>query len=98
MKRKSKILLFILSFVCLACLLCGCEVSNQQIAEQVPETDTSMYVVIEVTTVDDNNRIYTYYHKETKIMYMFWAGYRNGGLTMLVDENGNPLTWKGSIK
>lgn len=36
------------------------------------------------------------YHKETKVMYVVSAGpYNAGTFTLLVDNAGKPLLWKG---
>ena len=56
-------------------------------------------------TEDENNRrfrkVYSessnaiYVDSETNVMYFWHTGGYSGGLTVIVDENGQPLIWKG---
>ena len=56
-------------------------------------------------TEDENNgrfhKVYSdfsnaiYVDSETNVMYFWHAGYYSGGLTVMVNENGQPLIWKG---
>lgn len=34
---------------------------------------------------------------ETNVMYFWHYGGYSGGLTVMVDENGQPLIWEGSV-
>lgn len=36
-----------------------------------------------------------YVDSETNVMYFWHCGYFSGGLTVMVNENGQPLIWKG---
>lgn len=42
---------------------------------------------------DFSNVIYV--DSETNVMYFWHCGYFSGGLTVMVNENGQPLIWKG---
>lgn len=54
---------------------------------------------------DENNgrfrKVYTEYRNtiyvdsETNVMYFWHTGGYSGGLTVMVNENGQPLIWKG---
>lgn len=56
-------------------------------------------------TEDENNRrfrkVYSessntiYVDSETNVMYFWHTGGYSGGLTVMVNENGQPLIWKG---
>ena len=56
-------------------------------------------------TEDENNgrfrKVYSefsnsiYVDSETNVMYFWHHGVYSGGLTMMVNENGQPLIWKG---
>ena len=56
-------------------------------------------------TEDENNRrfrkVYSefsntiYVDSETNVMYFWHCGYSRGGLAVMVNENGQPLIWKG---
>lgn len=47
--------------------------------------------------VETNQYFTVVYHKETKVMYAVSSNYshNNGVVTLLVDENGKPLLYKG---
>lgn len=38
-----------------------------------------------------------YVDSETNVMYFWHSGGSSGGLTVMVNENGQPLTWKGEL-
>lgn len=38
-----------------------------------------------------------YVDSETNVMYFWHCGGYSGGLTVMVDENGKPLIWEGSV-
>lgn len=38
-----------------------------------------------------------YVDSETNVMYFWHSGGYSGGLTVMVDENGKPLIWEGSV-
>lgn len=38
-----------------------------------------------------------YVDSETNVMYFWHYGGYSGGLTVMVDENGKPLIWEGSV-
>lgn len=44
---------------------------------------------------DFTNSIYV--DSETNVMYFWHHGGYSGGLTVMVDENGKPLIWEGSV-
>ena len=44
---------------------------------------------------DFKNSIYV--DSETNVMYFWHSGGYSGGLTVMVDENGKPLIWEGSV-
>ena len=72
-------------------LLCGMLfASGCQKTERVePESDTSMFVVIEETMSWK-----VVYHRETKVMYAVSCGGNNGGdFTLLVDRFGKPMIY-----
>ena len=37
--------------------------------------------------------VYRYYDKETKVIYMFTRNGDSGGLTVMIDHNGDPLLY-----
>lgn len=37
-----------------------------------------------------------FYHEDTKVMYLFIKSGYGGGLTIMLDENGNPLIYEGN--
>ena len=90
MKKKIAILM---SSLMLAISLSGCGNSyiettyDPNAEEQVP----SMFVSVEMTEI-----WLIVYHKDTKVMYaVSKGGYNAGNFTLLVDENDNPMLYKG---
>ena len=53
------------------------------------------------TTSDRFVRVYSEYQNciyvdsETNVMYFWHSGGYNGGLSVMLDENGDPLLWEG---
>ena len=89
---KKKIAIFMSSLM-LVISLSGCGNSYVETAydpnaeEQVP----SMFVSVEMTGI-----WLIVYHKDTKVMYaVSKGGYNAGNFTLLVDENGDPMLYKG---
>lgn len=77
---KTTILIIILSIV-----MCVVLRSYKQYLDR-----DSPFVCVETTSI---NKIV--YHKETKVMYtVSTSRFSKGVFTMLVDEDGNPMTWK----
>ena len=36
-------------------------------------------------------------HKETRVMYIVNSIYNQGGISVMLDENGKPLLWQGEL-
>lgn len=89
MFENNKVLLkniaeILLVFILLL-LLTGCSIAGvETISDPKPQ---SMFVMIESSMGGT-----VYYHKDTKVMYI--QG-NNGNITVMVDEKGKPLLWKG---
>lgn len=87
MKKK---ILSILLFFALSVSLVGCTYSEMDATynEAAEELPPSMFVKVE-----EGMNYTVVYCKETKVMYAI--GYGAGVFTLLVDENGNPMIYKG---
>lgn len=72
----------------LAISLSGCSGGNYN-AEDEDENNKRFREVYS----DFSNTIYV--DSETNVMYFWHCGYFSGGLTVMVNENGQPLIWKG---
>ena len=70
----------------LAISLSGCSGGNSNIEYENSERFREVYS-------DFSNVIYV--DSETNVMYFWHTGGYSGGLTVIVDENGQPLIWKG---
>ena len=86
---KKIIISFILVTILLLSLV-GCATSTIETeGQQMEESTISMFVEVESTTLWK-----IVYHKETKVMYAISnGGYNHGTFTLLVDSEGNPMTW-----
>ena len=88
---------FISIFICVCLMmvvLAGCSSVSTVDAK---ENQQSRIAVVDIAeqTLD----IYTYVivDKETGVSYLWVDGYQNGGLTVMVDENGDPLIWEKEV-
>lgn len=89
--KLSKIFpLLILCLVFLCLVLSGCDISK---VKNEQRNDVSMFVNIEKSVIWS-----VYYHKDTKVMYVCsGGGYNSGNMTVMLDEDGKPLLWKGEV-
>lgn len=91
--KLAHIALMILLIVAMILSLQGCATAELQSihGKEPDEPPPSMFVMVE--------RAYTWiivYHRDTKVMYAVSNGsYNYGAFTMLVDAEGNPLTYTG---
>lgn len=82
---KKKFICLLLSMLCVFAFVgCG-EYTEPETIEQEKMTEF-MEIYCEGTK-------WILVHKETKVMYLFVKSGYGGGLTVMVDENGNPLLW-----
>lgn len=88
---KNKILSILLSLM-LAITLSSCAYSEMEATydREAEELPPSMFVEVEAGL---GYKIV--YHKETKVMYAVADSYARGVFTLLVDENGKPMLYKG---
>ena len=89
----KRIICLLLAILVISTLFVGCGgVSATPVEEQYAETD--VFVIVE----KGNNRGYYYtvvYHKQTKVMYIL----SNDNIaTVMVDAEGNPVTYEGELK
>ena len=82
----KNVLKAIIGFFVIFCIT-GCSIvtTADKIADPSPK---SMLVEVE-NTIDWR----IYYHKGTKVMYI--RDSNGGGFTLMVDEEGKPLLWRG---
>ena len=66
--------------------LSGCSGGNSNTEYENSERFREVYS-------DFSNTIYV--DSETNVMYFWHCGYFSGGLAVMVNENGQPLIWKG---
>lgn len=84
---KKKILGLMIVLV-LSFSLCGCQ--EQEVEDKTSDKQSSMFVYVEKTSAWA-----VVYHKETKVMYVVsYNTYNYGTFTLLVDENGKPMTYE----
>jgi len=81
----------LIAILMLAVMLAGCGSSSESDAEK---SNPKRFVLVEHTwdyeiMVD----------RETRVMYVMSNGsYNHGTFTVMVDENGKPLTWNGDLE
>ena len=89
--KKVKIITIITFALCLLCvclaLFTGCD--NKTAREN---GGYDRFKVVEYEEAD------IYIDKETRVMYLWVSpNLDQGGLTIMVDKNGNPLLWEGEL-
>ena len=90
MKTGKKILIAILA-LCISFSLCSCDWKQIEKNDAGKSGEMSMFIEVEGTEI-----WHVVYHKETKVMYVVSSGpYNAGTFTLLVDDVGKPLLWKG---
>ena len=73
-----------------AILFASCDLSP--VERQPRLNEASMFVIVEATGTWN-----VVYHKGTKVMYAVSTGsYNNGTFTLLVDQDGKPMLYKGN--
>lgn len=87
--------IFIYLFIIILIIIFGNLTKDSTVLEANAEGDNFVY--IDYQTVDDL-RIYRFYDKNTKVIYMFVknVAYQNstGGLTVMLNEKGEPLLYE----
>lgn len=83
----------LIAILMLAVMLVGCGSSSESDVRDGEKSDQKRFVLVEHTwgyeiMVD----------RETRVMYVVSNGsYNHGTFTLMVDENGKPLTWEGEL-
>lgn len=87
--KKITICVFIIMLI----TFIGLIAKDTTIPEVNAEGDRFAYIDYQVV---DDLRIYRFYDKNTKVIYMFIKNYQGaaGGLTIMIDHNGDPLLYK----
>ena len=74
--------------------LAGCGSSGDSYVRDGEKSDQKRFVSVETT--------WSYFimvDRETRVMYVVSNGtYNHGTFTVMVDENGKPLTWDGDLE
>lgn len=95
MNKLKKILITGAAVIMMVASLSGCGTTTET-TETVPVAEDRFTLVER----DKNSfGVWTdiYVDKETGVMYLFVKDGYGGGLTVMVDEEGNPLIWDGKV-
>ena len=95
MKKLKKFLVAGAAVITMVASLSGCGSLITDTTETAPNGEERF---IEIRTDDSALGSWTdiYVDKETGVMYLFVKNGYGGGLTVMVDEDGKPLIWKGA--
>ena len=78
----------------LAVTLAGCSSSGDSYVGDGEKSDQKRFVSVEYSMSYE-----IVVDRETRVMYVVSNGaYNHGTFTVMVDENGKPLTWDGDLK
>ncbi len=83
MKKIAVVLVFVLT-------LAGCSNGSSSGSSNTNKETSERFVQV---YSDFTNTIYV--DSKTNVMYYWHCGGYGGGLTIMVDKNGQPLLWKG---
>ena len=89
MKKFILVLLILLTPLCLF----GCQPKSADYSEVGQDRFILIKRYIEVDSFD----YYIAVDKDTKIMYIIISGPYKAGITVLLDENGNPQKYEGEL-
>lgn len=93
---KIKVLAFIIVLILGIALLVACQPSE----ELVEDIETSSrFVLVESFKTDtlSSSAAYVIVDTETNVCYLLVVESQGAGLTVMVDVEGNPLLWEGSL-
>lgn len=89
----SKIKYFVTGFVVAIALVCLVACAAQPVAAVYSESDSLQTQFVEVGSAEHYKVVY---NSATRVMYTVSNGRYNGGtFTLLVNEDGTPMIWKG---
>jgi hypothetical protein len=95
---KKIIAIFIMIFICCVMFI-GCNKQNQTLT--IYETTTVNELDGRFKVIADDNLGTGYCNvivdNETGVMYLFRGSMNRGGLTVMVDADGNPLIYSGDV-
>lgn len=80
-----RLFMVLMTIALCACLFTGCDEAHASI------WDDSGFTFIESKGAMDY-----IYHNETKVVYVFFHNYHQGGLSVLVNADGTPMIWEGN--
>ena len=84
----------LIAILMLAVMLVGCGSSNESDIRDGEKSNQKRFVLVEY---DWSYEIMV--DRETRVMYAISNGaYNYGTFTVMVDENGKPLTWEGDLE
>lgn len=91
MKKKLFSLFLILIIpICLLFSGCGTEKSPSY------ESNTGRFLLV-YSQEKDSDKIDILVDTKTRVMYLWSRHGYSGGLTIMVDSNGNPMIWEGEL-
>ena len=94
MNMKKILITILILALCILFTGCGEHYENGRRVYYVCEGIT----FVEVVVYDGPKQPYEILvHKETRVMYIKESESHQGGITVMLDENGNPLLWEGEL-
>lgn len=92
-----KKLRLIFCLLLLSISLAGCGGKNEESTKEINLGDRTFIAIYdEYATYFGDYRILV--DKETKVQYLYSNGYHQGGLEVLVDADGKPILYEGSLE
>lgn len=93
MKKKITIILAIILILTLSVVFCSC--SDDVVYDENYNENSHRLIMIEKGMYCASYCYYIYYDKETKVIYLLVP---DGGVTVMLDENGKPLLYEGETE
>lgn len=89
----KKLLILLLVLIMPIGLFCGCGFEN----EEDIESENSSFSIIENVDLVNCYSYMILVHKQTRTMYLWTIGYRQSGLTIILNADGTPMIWEGEL-
>lgn len=96
---KIKVLAFIIVLILGIAMLVACQSSAESEEPEVSENVPERFILVESfkTEAFSSSAAYVIVDTETNVCYLLVVESQGAGLTVMVDAEGNPLLWEGSL-
>lgn len=91
----KKLLTLLLILIITVFTFTGCVPINENGNYVYKVNDDITFINIVDSENDDESYFKIFVHKETRVMYIYFSS--GGGFSVMLDQNGKPLIWRGNL-